>query len=273
MRVLHLEGALRVTAQQLHLDLHDGSGPFLLLVHGFLSSRAQWTPNLDALREVARPVVVELLGHARSPAPDDPAAYTPSSYVETFERIRNGLGADRWYVCGQSLGAALTLRYTLDHPDAVIAQVFTNSNSALAEADWGERIIPALEAQARSFRTRGRAAIDEHPLNAARSTRLSPEIRAAMSADCDLHSPEGLALTGLHTVPTSSVRERMRDNAVPTLLVVGERETRFAEHRRYAEHEIPLLEVCALDGGHAVNLDAADQFNAAVTAFLRKHPA
>ena len=39
-------------------------------------------------------------------------------------------------VCGQSLGATLTLRYALDHPERVLAQVFTNSTSALADSDW-----------------------------------------------------------------------------------------------------------------------------------------
>jgi len=34
---------------QLHYDIHDGTGPYMLMVHGFLSSRAQWGPNLAAL--------------------------------------------------------------------------------------------------------------------------------------------------------------------------------------------------------------------------------
>jgi pimeloyl-ACP methyl ester carboxylesterase len=31
----------------LHTDVHAGNGPFLLLVHGFLSGRSQWGPNLE----------------------------------------------------------------------------------------------------------------------------------------------------------------------------------------------------------------------------------
>jgi len=37
----------------------------LLLVHGFLSSRAHWILNLEALSANFCPVVIELLGHAR----------------------------------------------------------------------------------------------------------------------------------------------------------------------------------------------------------------
>ena len=131
--------------------MHGQQGPYLLLVHGFLSSRAHWLLNLQALGTSFRPVVIELFGHARSPTPDDAAAYSPDAYVEEFEAIRELLGADRWFVCGQSLGAALTLRYSLDHPDRVTAQVFTNSNSALAGGDWAKRVMPIMEAQAKQL--------------------------------------------------------------------------------------------------------------------------
>ena len=148
----------------LHYDAHDGDGPFLLLVHGILSSRSQWMLNLDALATVSRPVVVELFGHGRSPSPADASAYAPQNYVREFERIREALGVERWFVCGQSLGAALTLRYVLDAPERVIAQVFTNSNSTLADASWAERVRPSMEAQAMRLEADGRRTLDEHPL-------------------------------------------------------------------------------------------------------------
>ena len=255
-------------APRLHFDVHDGDGPYLLLVHGFLSSRAQWIPNIEALYQVARPVVVELFGHGRSPSPDDGASYTPAAYVAEFERIRAALGVERWFICGQSLGAALTLRYALDHPRRVIAQVFTNSTSALAEDGWTRAVRPAMEAHAQRIEKEGRAFIEAHPLNAARSRRLPAQLRAAFAADCLLHDPRGIALTGLHTVPGSSVRRRIADNVVPSLLVVGEREERFVAHRRFAEDTMPDLRVVGLDAGHAVNLEAADAFNAALRAFL-----
>ncbi len=53
---------------ELHCDIHAGEGPFLLLVHGILSSRAQWKPNLPALSRVTRPVVAELWGSTGEPA-------------------------------------------------------------------------------------------------------------------------------------------------------------------------------------------------------------
>jgi len=256
-------------APTLHLEVHGTRGPFLLLVHGMLSSRAQWMLNVPALTAFARPVVVELLGHARSPTPEDAAAYSPERYVAEFEKIRQSLGAEVWLICGQSLGAALTLRYALDHPGRVIAQVFTNSNSALADAAWRERVIPLMTAQAQHLQEHGRTALDSHPLNPARGKRLPKGAREALVADYQLHTPLGIANTGLYTVPDSSVRDRAADTHVPTLLVVGEREAGFAEAHGHAERTIPGLEISSLDAGHAVNLEAAAEFNRAVTAFCR----
>jgi pimeloyl-ACP methyl ester carboxylesterase len=261
-----------VVTHTLHYDVHAGRGPHLLLVHGFLSSRAHWLLNLGALSTVTRPVVVELLGHGRSPTPEDAGAYAPDAYVAMFERIRQSLGGEQWYVCGQSLGAALTLRYALEHPDAVIAQVFTNSASALAGPEWTAAVKAGVEAQAQRLREHGRAAIDEHPLNPARNKRLPTHVREALAADIALHSPEGLARTSLYTVPGSSVRERIAENKVPSLLVVGEREDRFARSRAYAEAHMPHLDVVGLDGGHAVNLDRPEEFNATVVSFLGRWP-
>ncbi len=257
----------RNEAPRLHYDVHGEGGPYFLLVHGFLSSRAQWMLNIEALSAFSRPVVVELFGHGRSPAPDDASLYTPSHYVVEFERIRVALGAERWLVAGQSLGAALTLRYALDHPERLLAHVFTNSNSALAEDGWADRVRPSLEAQARRLEAAGRRTLDEHPLNPARSRRLPQDVHAAFVADGALLDPAGVARAGLFTVPESSVRARVAGNRVPALLVVGEREERFAPHRRFAQEAMPLLSVVGIDAGHAVNLEAPAAFNSAVTAF------
>jgi pimeloyl-ACP methyl ester carboxylesterase len=189
--------------------------------------------------------------------------------VSEFEAIRETLGAERWFVCGQSLGAALTLRYSLDHPHDVIAQVFTNSNSALASRDWAKRVMPIMEAQARQLQSDGRAALDRHPFRPTRSRRIPAAAKEALIADYRLHNPIGIARTAVHTIPYSSVRERISANKVPTLLVAGSREEGFREQYVFAETTIPHLTAVKLEAGHAVNLEDAAGFNRAVTEFLR----
>ena len=254
----------------LYYETHGERGPYLLLVHGFLSSRAHWILNLEGLSTFCRPAVIELLGHAHSPSPDDAAAYSPDYYVQEFEAIREALRAERWLVCGQSLGAALTLRYALDHPDRVTAQVFTNSNSALASSDWARRVMPVMEAQAQQLERDGRAALDNHPFRPTRSRRLPAEAKEALIADYELHNPLGIARTARHTIPYSSVRDRIAGTTVPTLLVAGDREDGFREQGEFAEQAIAGISVVHLNTGHAVNIEDASGFNAAVTDFFRR---
>jgi pimeloyl-ACP methyl ester carboxylesterase len=253
----------------LHYEVHGAGGPYLLLVHGMLSSRAQWLANIPALSSFCRPLVVELFGHGRSPSPEDPAPYSPPGYVEEFERLRQALGVDRWLLCGQSLGAALTLRYTLDHPERVIGQVFTNSMSAMASPGWSDYVRPLMQAQAERLERDGRRAIENHPLNPSRGSRLPAVVRDALVEDCRLHDLRGVAFTGLYTVPDSSVRDRIASNSVPSLLIVGEREERFWEYRLFAEEHMPHLTVAGFDAGHSVNAEVADGFDRAVEDFLR----
>ena len=174
-------------------------------------------------------------------------------------------------MCGQSLGASLTIRYAIERPERVIAHAFTNSNSALARPralrPGGARGGGRLEALA----ARGRAVIDEHPMNPARNRRLPLAVREAFERDMQLITVEGYIALLRHTIPDAPMGHRLAENTVPALLVVGERERGFAALREHAERTMPLLEVVGLEGGHAVNIDAAEGFNRALREFFERH--
>lgn len=256
----------------LHYEVRDGDGPYLMLLHGLLSSRAQWLLNVSALSEFCRPVLVELLAHGRSASPEDAAAYHPDAYVRAFEAIRESLGCERWFICGQSFGAGLTMQYALSHPERVLAQVFTNSRSALTDAETLAQYRGNAEIRAQGVEQGGLDFIAEMPIFPGRARRLPDEARAALVADAGLLNPAGLAMTFRHSSPFLSVYERIHENTVPTLLVCGERERAFASHRAYAvEHMPELTYVGAEEAGHAVNIEAAEIFNQAVAALLERH--
>jgi pimeloyl-ACP methyl ester carboxylesterase len=251
----------------MHVEVHAGTGPYLLLVHGICSSRAQWRPNLAGLAAFSRPVVVELLGHGRSQSPAEDAAYAVGAYLARFETIRADLGAERWAICGQSFGAGLTLNYALERPERILGQVFTNSNSALAKRN------PAITDEMRlarlaGFETRGRTALEAMPFFPKRSGRLAPGVEDELLGDTALISLEGFAQGLRYTAPGLSVIDRFAETKVPTLLVNGRREKSFQPVRDEAARLLPALQVVDLDGGHPINLDRPEAFNAAVRAFL-----
>lgn len=252
---------------RLYYELHGTRGPGLLMVHGLMSSRAQWIPNLKAFTEFCRPVVVELFGHGRSPSPADPEAYYPENYIREFEAIRREIGCEQWFICGQSLGAALTLRYSLLHLERTTAQIFTNSRSALSEV----REDRNMERMVKSMLERGRSSLDSFPLNPSHSRYLEPSVKKALADDIDLIDLEGLANNLLHLIPKCSVRQLLGGISVPTLLLAGTLDRAFSPLISIALKKIPALECIELKAGHAVNIDAAEEFNKAVYDFVMRH--
>jgi pimeloyl-ACP methyl ester carboxylesterase len=251
--------------------VHDGTGPYLLLVHGFLSGRSQWLPNLAALAEVSRPVVIELWGHGGSPSPEPPHHYEPDGYIEAFEVIRESLAVERWWICGQSLGATLTLRYAALKPGRILGQIFTNTNSGLADADWTAMRLRMTREAADLVERAGMEAAEAMEVHPRHARNLPPDLHEALLEDAKRHDHAGVVGTLRYTSPDTLVRERLPDNRVPSLLVSGEREKRFVPIREFVESTMPQLTVAKTQGGHSVNIDAPQAFNSAVVDFIRAH--
>ncbi len=251
-----------------HWETHGGSGPHLLLVHGLLSSRAQWSLNIAALQKFCQPVSLELFGHGRSPSPEDPDCYRPSHYLKCFEVIRAALGVEQWFVLGYSLGAGLTIRYAVEQPHRVIGHIFTNSTSGLADkqqiADWRDS---AAEVAA-GIRSGGHAAMERIPVHPKHARKLPQSVVAQLVQDAALHNPEGMASTLEITNPEVSARALISSNPRPALLIFGTRERRFQAHKAYVEANMPQLTIAELDAGHGMNMEAADAFNKAVQTFV-----
>jgi pimeloyl-ACP methyl ester carboxylesterase len=248
--------------------VHAGSGPHLLLVHGFLSSRSQWLLNLEALAAGCTQVTVELYGHSNSPSPEDPGCYQPDYYVRAFEAIRQELGVARWFLLGYSMGAGLTLRYAFDYPDRTIGHLFTNSTSGLADHAKQAELQESSAKSAARIRAGGQAAMARIPVHPRHGWRLPKQVREALVEDAARHDPAGVANTMSITIPAISERDRLAENTRPACLIWGSKEKRFAEMAEHARTHMPHLTVEELNAGHGMNMEDADGFNDAVRRFL-----
>ena len=254
-----------------YYEIHQGNGPYLLLLHGIMSSRAQWALNLAELKKYTTPVVVESWGHGRAPSPEDVSLYSPEAYVDQIEAIRKEIGTETWFICGHSFGATTTLRYALRYPQRVKGQIFTNSTSALVTPDLMEETYQEVATYAATLREHGNDGLEDvfgHPIKA---TRLPDGAQAALMADAPLLNAAAIANIFQYNMPFSSIAEQVPETAVPTLLVVGKHEKRFEPLREFGEKNIPGLEVVSAAGGHSINIAAADTFNQAVIDFVERN--
>lgn len=240
----------------------DPAGEPMLMIHGALSWNAQWDLNREALGKRFRLVMVEQMGHGRSDRPDDARAYGPPSVLGELEVIRQALEIETWWVCGQSLGGAVALRYTLDHQHLVRGLVVTNSRAAFGIRREGVS-APTTGATRPWPKPSTTRDLPIHPVNA---TRLHDPVRERLIEGADALPIEVFNHIGAHRDEWASA-SRLGEVAVPMLLVNGRWEKAFQPSVAQARDGVPHLEVVDLEGGHAINIERAQEFNAAVSAF------
>ncbi len=108
---------LEVEAATVHYR-DQGSGPTLLLLHGFGSSLHTWDGWVAELGDAFRLVRLDLPGFGLTgpfPQPD----YRAERYVELLDAFLDQLGITRCSIAGNSMGGFFAWRYALDHPGRV----------------------------------------------------------------------------------------------------------------------------------------------------------
>lgn len=97
-----------------------GSGPALLLLHGYPQTHVMWHRVAPRLAERFTLVVADLPGYGASgvPATDaDHTPYTKRAMARAMVALMDHLGHARFALAGHDRGARVAYRLALDHPD------------------------------------------------------------------------------------------------------------------------------------------------------------
>ena len=99
-----------------------GSGPPVLLLHGFPQTHAMWHPIAEHLAGHHTVVAPDLRGYGDSERPPSEESHAPYSFramAADQVALMSELGHERFAVVGHDRGARVGHRMGLDHPDAV----------------------------------------------------------------------------------------------------------------------------------------------------------
>jgi haloacetate dehalogenase len=99
-----------------------GSGPPLLLLHGFPETHAMWREIAPRLAERFTVVAADLRGYGQSSCPPSDAAHAPYSkrvMAQDMATVMSELGFDQFSVAGHDRGGRVVYRLALDHPDRI----------------------------------------------------------------------------------------------------------------------------------------------------------
>jgi pimeloyl-ACP methyl ester carboxylesterase len=244
---------------KIHYEVY-GSGPVLLLTHGYSSTSAMWQGQIEALSKHHTLVLWDMRGHGRSDYPDDPASYSEALTVADMAALLDQAGAECAVVGGLSLGAYMSLAFCRAHPERVRALLIVDTGPGFkndeARDAWNRR---AHETGDR-FEREGLAAL-----------KSSSRERSSVSH----RDASGLARAarGMLAQRDARVILSLPDIKVPSLVVVGADDAPFLAASDYMAAKIPgAKKVVIAAAGHAVNLDQPQAFIDAVIPFLDNLP-
>jgi haloacetate dehalogenase len=112
---------VRTTGAEIHCVV-GGSGPPLLLLHGYPQTHAMWHRIAPALAERHTVVCSDLRGYGDSAKPDGGERhidYSKRAMAADQVELMRALGFDRFGLAGHDRGGRVAHRLCLDHPQAV----------------------------------------------------------------------------------------------------------------------------------------------------------
>ena len=240
---------------KIYYEVH-GSGPPLLLTHGYSSTSAMWQGQIEALSKNHKLVLWDMRGHGQSDYPDDPKAYSEALTVADMAALLDEVGADSAIVGGLSLGGYMSLAFYRAHPERVRALLIIDTGPGFKKNDAREAWNKRAHETGDRFEREGLAV-----LKSASRERSTVSHRDA--------SGLARAARGMLTQRDARVIELLPNIKVPSLIVVGADDAPFLAASDYMAAKIPAANKVVIPAaGHAVNIDQPQPFLDAVLPFL-----
>ena len=239
----------------IYYEVH-GSGPPLLLTHGYSSASTMWHGQIEALSKRHTLILWDMRGHGRSDYPEDPAAYSEDLTVADMAALLDKVGAAQAIIGGLSLGGYMSLAFYRAHPQRVDALLIIDTGPGFKKDEAREAWNKRAHDTGDRFEREGLEA-----LKSATRERSTVTHRDA--------SGLARAARGMLTQRDAGVIELLPHIRVPALVLVGADDAPFLAASDYMAAKIPgAKKVVIPAAGHAVNIDQPQAFIDAVMPFL-----
>jgi pimeloyl-ACP methyl ester carboxylesterase len=272
-----------------YVELNPEGQRTVVFIHGLGSYLKFWRYQLDVFAAQGyRVIAVDLPGYGKS---DKPASfpYTMEAMADVVREVVHTLGIEKPVLVGHSMGGQTALSYAIRYPEEPGALVLT-SPAGFEKFSWKEKAWLT-----RAFSTVLIKSVPEYGIwgsvRQSNFARWRPElewlieerVRVVSSPDFDAY-----AYANVRTVDGLAHNDFVRDNLgriqAPTIIVFGEDDRLIPnpfmhggwarDVMEYGHAGIKGSQLVGLDRcGHSVQLDCPQEYNEAVSAFLKKLPA
>ncbi len=248
----------------------EGTGPPLLLLHGFAASLHAWDGWTAQLAGSFRVLRLDLPGFGLT-GPFHDRRYATERYLELLDAFLDALGVERCSIAGNSMGGNIAWRYALERPERVEKLVLIDAGGALPRSGGGVLDITRM------------------PVIKQLSTKVTPRFlfeHATRDAygDDSLVTPELVdryyqlallagnrqALVDRMAAMGPARPEAIRGVRQPTLVMWGAEDTWITAQAAHRFHrELPRSELLIYDGvGHLPMEEVPERSAADARAFL-----
>ena len=244
-----------------------GSGPAVVLLHGYPFNRSMWRAQVEELRKNHRVIVPDLRGHGESAVTPGPT--TMESMALDVASLLESLNISRATIGGLSMGGYVALAFYRLFPLRVRALVLADTR-AQADTDEGKQ---NREQQAEKALREGLGVIADAllpKLLAPKTVTERPDIVRRLREMMVGTQPEGAAAALRGMAVRRDQTSFLSRIISPTLILVGSNDAITPKADSELLHkEIGGSRLQILDGaGHVSNLERAEEFNRAFIKFL-----
>jgi 3-oxoadipate enol-lactonase len=252
-----------VNGQTIAYEDSGGSGPVVVLAHGFLMDRSMFAPQVAALRDRFRVVTWDARGFGETAFDGNPFTYW--DLAQDCFGLLDHLGIDRAVVGGMSQGGFVALRMALVAPQRVVALVLLDSQAGTEDP----AMLPALQEGMDAWTADGA------------STELIEAAANMMLGDANLtrtwtprwmaREPRTLIEPTRALLTRDDITDRLGEIDVPALVVHGTADAAIPMERAQALADgLPGCRgvVAIPEGTHTANLTHPGAVNDAIVTFL-----
>lgn len=254
----------------LHVE-STGSGPDVVLLHGWGMHSGYWQGLVDELQEGYRLHCIDLPGHGRS---EYDGEQTLDEFVHSIRLTIDRITDQAFYLIGWSLGGLISQRFVIQHPDRVKRLILiASSGSFIQREDW-PYAMPAkvlndfADILSRDYRT---TLIRFLALQVWKSENQKQELRDLKTLLFSRGEPMQQALDcGLALLQNTDLRDAMASIDQPVMLLGGEKDTLVPQAALSAiATQLRNVEMHIVRGaGHAPFLSHTDESVKLIRAFL-----
>lgn len=246
----------------------SGSGPPLLLVHAGVADSRMWTPQVQKLTQHFTIVTCDLRGYGVTPRSED-----EFSHHNDLRALLEQLKIERVHLLGLSMGASIAMDFAVTYPNMVDRLVLC---AALGPPPRSETLLAGFVRAEQAFGEGGLPALNEVEMQlwvdgpTRTADQVDPEVRALV-ARMNLIALASEEVAKFASTPIDPPADsRLAEITMPTLILSGDiDQPDVLDYAYRLAAGIPNSNLEIVPGvAHMINMEAADQFNKLVTAFL-----